>query len=455
MTNLYSLKGDLLEQLEPDAFKLERNIQKLVEKNLGVLFGLQFVDSEFSIENYRFDTLAYDERENAFVILEYKRGFNHLMVDQGLSYLAVLRASPAGCVLAYQNRFDRALKKVNWLSSRAIFISQSFHKFQSNGIAIRDSSLELWKIKKYNNDLVSLESLRPETKKPIPVPPSIPTPPSGEGGTRMPQEVDFLERCSVETRSLWGSLKTKLEFIGDGEMGYVKYYAYLKNGSKVAVRVRPGKTHLLLEIFRGYRYPDGGKSKGYFTVADPKRRLKKGSYRLANGNKGDLYCLEVGGKSQIGYAVAIVAQKFASIGSSRKGDKKPRSSQGKDLKVHSEKTRRIWRKLNSKLKVLGEIRHKERYAVLKKGHREIIAINMRRDYCQIKMYRGIQHRNGEKAKGYLTINDPKGILGKTEYEKKNGEQGHFYVLNVREESEVNDYIISLISQKIEFLNSGK
>jgi len=65
-----------LEPIERDSFKLERDIQSVVEKNLETLFSLQFVSSEFTVGEFRIDSLAYDEERNAFVLIEYKRGTN-------------------------------------------------------------------------------------------------------------------------------------------------------------------------------------------------------------------------------------------------------------------------------------------------------------------------------------------------------------------------------------------
>jgi RecB family endonuclease NucS len=54
-------------------FKLERDIQKLIEDNIKLVFGLDYVRSEFSINNFRIDTLSFDKDQRSFVIIEYKR----------------------------------------------------------------------------------------------------------------------------------------------------------------------------------------------------------------------------------------------------------------------------------------------------------------------------------------------------------------------------------------------
>ncbi|HDR1565366.1 TPA: hypothetical protein QB435_001538, partial [Pasteurella multocida] len=49
-----------LVNLKEVPFKLERDIQRLVENNLIQATGLLLVKSEFSVQNQRIDTLAFD-----------------------------------------------------------------------------------------------------------------------------------------------------------------------------------------------------------------------------------------------------------------------------------------------------------------------------------------------------------------------------------------------------------
>ena len=47
--DLYSIKGNKLNNVELNSFKKEREIQDLVEKNTETLFDIDFVSSEFKI----------------------------------------------------------------------------------------------------------------------------------------------------------------------------------------------------------------------------------------------------------------------------------------------------------------------------------------------------------------------------------------------------------------------
>lgn len=62
--DLYRLHNKELEPLSKSAFDLEKDIQALVEANLSSLFNLEFVASEFTIDDFRIDTLAFDEENS-------------------------------------------------------------------------------------------------------------------------------------------------------------------------------------------------------------------------------------------------------------------------------------------------------------------------------------------------------------------------------------------------------
>jgi len=57
------------------AFDYEKMIQTLVEKNIETIFPeLEFVFTEFPLDELRIDSVAFNKESNSFVILEYKNG---------------------------------------------------------------------------------------------------------------------------------------------------------------------------------------------------------------------------------------------------------------------------------------------------------------------------------------------------------------------------------------------
>ena len=148
---LFQTTKSLLVPLEKDSFKLEKDIQQLVEANLETIFGFQFVSSEFKVGEFRIDTLAYDESSNAFVIIEYKRGSSYSVVDQGYSYLSTMVNNKAEFILEYNEKTETSLKRneVDWTSSKVVFVAPSFNSYQRNSINISDVPYELWEIRKF------------------------------------------------------------------------------------------------------------------------------------------------------------------------------------------------------------------------------------------------------------------------------------------------------------------
>ena len=73
---LYKLENNELQEIQTHRFDLEREIQSMVENNCSNLFNLKFIASEFTVGEFRLDTLAYDEESSSFVIIEYKNTQN-------------------------------------------------------------------------------------------------------------------------------------------------------------------------------------------------------------------------------------------------------------------------------------------------------------------------------------------------------------------------------------------
>lgn len=109
--NLYHLKAGALVSIAQEEFKLEKDLQQIVETNLETLFGLTFVSSEFSLGEFRLDTLAYDEENNAFVIIEYKKKTSASVIDQGYSYLSLMLNNKADFILEFNEKLGQTLKR--------------------------------------------------------------------------------------------------------------------------------------------------------------------------------------------------------------------------------------------------------------------------------------------------------------------------------------------------------
>ena len=159
---LYQINKDKLINIKEESFKLERNMQKLIEENLETLMGLKVVKSEFSIKDRRFDTLAYDSEEKSFVIIEYKRDRNSGVVDQGIAYLHLLINNKAEAILEANERLGLQLKKseINWEAMKVIFVASSFTDNQIESADDKGLPIELWEVKKYGQNCLAVNVIK-------------------------------------------------------------------------------------------------------------------------------------------------------------------------------------------------------------------------------------------------------------------------------------------------------
>lgn len=88
-------------ELKQNDFINEKELQTYFEKNLSSILDYKFIETEFTVGNFRIDTLAFDEETKSFRIIEYKNVRNHSLVDQGITYLKLLFERKADFVLKY------------------------------------------------------------------------------------------------------------------------------------------------------------------------------------------------------------------------------------------------------------------------------------------------------------------------------------------------------------------
>lgn len=162
---LFNIKDNSLIPISSDSFKLEKEIQLLIENNVSGLFDLEFVKSELTVQNFRFDTLCFDKETNSFVIIEYKKGTSYSVIDQGYTYLSLLLNNKSDFILEYNETMDKNIKRdeVDWSQSRIIFISPKFSDFQINSINFKNIPFELWEVMRYKNNILGLNRISTES----------------------------------------------------------------------------------------------------------------------------------------------------------------------------------------------------------------------------------------------------------------------------------------------------
>lgn len=237
--NLYKLNHNQVSQLIEKSFKLEREIQTLFEQNLFQITGLEMVKSEFSIKGKRIDTLAYDSQSNAFIIIEYKRDKNASVVDQGFTYLSLMLENKADFVLCYNETLNKTLHSntIDWSQTRVIFVSPSFTENQRLATNFKDIAIELWEIKRYENDLISINPIKKtksaESIKPLTQQNTVIKSVTDE--IKVYTEEDHLNGSSEEITELYETFKSAIfNLTDDVEIVPKKLYIAFKKNKNIA-----------------------------------------------------------------------------------------------------------------------------------------------------------------------------------------------------------------------------
>jgi len=287
-----------LEYIKEKPFRLEKEIQDLTEKNLKTIFGLEFIKSEFSLNNFRIDTLAFDTEANAFVIIEYKRDKNFSVIDQGYAYLSLMLNNKADFILEFNENIDKTLKRndVDWSQSRVLFVSTAFTNYQREAINFKDLPIELWEVKRYENETVSYdqiqkagaqESIKTISKKDKNID-------AVAREIKVYTEEEHLSNVSDEIKELYDKLKSAILNLDNLEVKPKKLYIAFVSGKNV-VDILPQKNALKIWL---------NLSKG--ELDDPKGITRDVS-RTGHWGNGD-YEIKITNDEDLEYILSLIKQ---------------------------------------------------------------------------------------------------------------------------------------------------
>ncbi len=244
---LYRNTSGALHAIQEQPFKLEKEIQTLVEANLSQLMNLDLVKSEFSVKNRRIDTLAFDPQTAGFVIIEYKRDRNLSVVDQGFSYLSIMLDNKAEFIIEYNESLKKNLKRneVDWSQSRVVFVAPSFTENQKQAANFRDIAIELWEVRRYENHIISINPVRKTSRE------SIQQVAAKESKIeqvsqeiKVYEEEDHLQKCSEEIRELYEDLKSRILGLDGLEASVTKTYIGFKHNNRIITDVEFLRNHI-------------------------------------------------------------------------------------------------------------------------------------------------------------------------------------------------------------------
>lgn len=302
---MFKKQNSKLLQIKEVPFKKESELQTLTEENLDVIFGLQFVATEYKIQNLFIDTLAFDPENKTFVIIEYKRDQSFSVVDQGFSYLALMLNNKAEFILAYNEKLKKSMRRedVDWSQARVIFIARSFTAHQQNAVNFKNMPFELWEAVQFESELVQYRRI--ET-------------------SHSAESLQQIKSITDDTQKVAREVKTYSEEDLVGETGE-SHDLYMSLKEQI-LQMYPNLVVNTKKFYIGYQMPDNwrnifniNKIRGglllHFTRSkpnnfdDPQKKLK----RMEKARKyfgQDITMLEIKNASDIRYAMLIIQQAY-------------------------------------------------------------------------------------------------------------------------------------------------
>ncbi len=129
---------------------------------METLLGVRFLASEYStgpVHGGRIDSLGLDENGSP-VIVEYKRGTDAGVINQGLFYLAWLMDHRAEFEYLVRDRLGvTAASQVLWSGPRLICVAGDFTRYDVHAVREHRRSIDLVRYRFFGSDLLGLETV--------------------------------------------------------------------------------------------------------------------------------------------------------------------------------------------------------------------------------------------------------------------------------------------------------
>jgi len=255
---LFNTKEEKVIEINP--LKNERELQKIVEKNMKKIFQVDFLQSEYAFVDQdhgrgRIDSIGIDEN-NRPIIFEYKFKNDENVINQALFYMEWLMNHKADFQLLVIEKYgkDRS-DEIKWFP-RAICIANDFDKYSDHAVYQMNVDISLIKYYPYgeNNQIIAFENINKkieENKSPnkIVINKKI------EFNERRKYENEYYQKIydslNNEQKYLIDNISLKIESISDdvSSLTLKRYKAFRRiNNFATLVIKRSGECSIYLKI---------------------------------------------------------------------------------------------------------------------------------------------------------------------------------------------------------------
>ena len=249
-------------ELKQKDFKNEKELQNFFENNLERILGYRFIDSEFTVGDFRIDSLAFDEETKSFKIIEYKNVKNHSLVDQGYTYLKIMLERKADFVLQYniKTKSSLTIQDIDWSQSRIIFVSPIYTAYQLNATDFKNIPVDLVKVTRYEEDIVEIDFIKKTSNVKVQDIKMESEQNDVNKEVIVYTEEDHLAKASEEIKKVYEELKNRILELDDIDIEIKKYYIafkgrtnivdieFTKNKLKIDINMKKGSLEDLLNI---------------------------------------------------------------------------------------------------------------------------------------------------------------------------------------------------------------
>ncbi len=161
---IFEIEKGKAKRVRLSEFKLEKDLQRLIEENMEIIFNCRLIATEFSTGNIhsgRIDSLAISEDFNP-VIIEYKKVASSDLINQSLYYLHWIRDHKGDFQVAANKSLGKNIE-VDWSDIRVICIAPEYKKYDLHAVQVMGANIELWQYKLYENGILNIEEVYKRT----------------------------------------------------------------------------------------------------------------------------------------------------------------------------------------------------------------------------------------------------------------------------------------------------
>lgn len=205
---IFEIKEQKIKRIKPVEFRLEKDLQKLVEQNLETIFNCKLIASEFStgsIHSGRIDTLAISEDNNP-VIIEYKKVASSELINQSLYYLHWIKDHKGDFQMAANKAFGQNVE-VDWSDILVICLAPDYRKYDLHAVEVMGANIELWQYRIYENGILRIDEVFRR--------PKMVTYQDDNGNSKNPIMVEAGRKAAITRKTATYTLETHLDSLND------------------------------------------------------------------------------------------------------------------------------------------------------------------------------------------------------------------------------------------------